>query len=289
MTRPPARASMWPTARTRLLAVLGWPVTHSLSPVMHNAALREQGLDLVYLALPTPPEELATVVGALGAAEAVGANVTVPHKEAVVPLCDRLTDEAELVGAVNTLSWVGEELVGHNTDAVGLQAALEDVGVGAVAAVMLGTGGAARAAAVALGRLGCTVTVVGRRVDAAADVADLVEVAGGAGRALDLADEVAVRGAIDDAALVMNATSLGLDREPLPAPFMALKTGQIAYDLVYQPADTPFLVAAGEVGASPHHGLGMLIAQAAAAYEGWTGRPAPTMTMSAAALAALHG
>lgn len=257
---------------------------------MHNAAFREQGLDLVYLALPTPPERLGQVVSALGAMEAVGANVTVPHKVAVLELCDMRTEEAELVGAVNTLAWTTEGLLGDNTDATGLADALgQDIGVAAgAAAVLVGTGGAARAAAVAAGRLGLRLTVAGRRPEAAGEVAALVERAGGpAATACDLHDARALQRAVDGAGLVINATPLGMQGEPLPGACQRLGPGQIAYDLVYSPPQTPFLVEASAHGAETHHGLSMLVAQAAASYRRWVGREAPKDTMSAAALAAL--
>jgi shikimate dehydrogenase len=282
----------WPTATTRPVVLLGWPARHSLSPVMHNAAFAEQGLDLVYLALPTPPAALGQIVDALAAVEAVGANVTIPHKQAVISRCDELTLEAELVGAVNTLAWSTDGLVGDNTDAVGLGEVLGgELGVGRDdAAVVLGTGGAARAAVVALGRLGCPVTVVGRRPEAAQDLAGLGEAAGSQeADALGLDGEAWVRAAVGRARLVVNATPLGMEGEELPSPFRALAPGQIAYDLIYNPPETPFLAAARAAGAEAHHGLGMLVGQAAASYRRWTGRDAPTATMSAAAMAALAG
>ena len=289
MTRPPPGAP-WPTAATRPVALLGWPARHSLSPVLHNAAFEEQELDLVYLALPTRPEDLDTVVTALGAVGALGANVTVPHKQAVVRLCDRLTPEAELVGAVNTLAWGADGLVGDNTDAVGLRDAIlaEVPQASGEPAVVLGTGGAARAAAVALGRLGCPLTVVGRRPAAAEELTGLASRSGApAAVNVDLADADGVRTAVAAARLVVNATPLGMHGEDLPAAFHELTRGQIAYDLVYHPADTPVLRSAHERGAAAHHGLGMLVAQAAASYRRWTGRDAPVATMSAAALGAL--
>jgi shikimate dehydrogenase len=224
VSRPRAGAP-WPTSSTRLLALLGWPARHSLSPVMHNAALREQRLDLVYLALPTPPDSLANVVAGLGAIEAVGANVTVPHKRAVVDLCDHLTPEAELIGAVNTLVWTTDGLLGDNTDAVGLRDALTaDVDVRADdRVVVLGTGGAARAAVVAVGRLGCRIAVVGRRVDAAEDLAALAVKAGASEAAgIDLADEAAVDEVVAPARIVCNATPVGMAEDHLPARFEAL-------------------------------------------------------------------
>ncbi|MFA9445664.1 shikimate dehydrogenase [Egicoccus sp. AB-alg6-2] len=296
MSRPQDGAP-WPTAATRPVALLGWPVAQSLSPVIHNAAFREQDLDLVYLALPCPPEALRRVVTSLGEVGGVGANVTVPHKQDVVALCDRQSPEAELIGAVNTLCWDADGLFGDNTDAVGLADALRaDVAVAAGdRLVLLGTGGAARAAVVAAGRLGCRLTVVGRRPDAAAALAELGERAGASDpRAVDVADGQAVARAVGEARIVMNTTPLGLRGEDLPAAFHGLHPGQVAYDLLYPRTPsapgvepTPFLQAARERGAEAFHGLGMLVGQAAASYERWTGMPAPVEVMSAAALAAL--
>jgi shikimate dehydrogenase len=289
VTRPRPGAP-WPTATTHPVVLLGWPARHSLSPVMHNAAFREQRLDLVYLAFPTPPERLAEVVATLGTVEAVGANVTVPHKVAVAELCDVRTEEARLIGAVNTLAWTTEGLLGDNTDAAGLRDVLaDDVGIQAGdPAVLLGTGGAARAAAVAAGRLGVALVVAGRRPDAAAEVASLAEQAGSRTvDVCDVADERALTQVVGKARLLVNATPLGMEGERLPGPFHALVPGQVAYDLVYSPPETPFLLDAHAAGAETHHGLGMLVGQAAASYRRWTGRQAPVATMSAAALAAL--
>jgi shikimate dehydrogenase len=289
VTRPAAGAP-WPTAATRLVVLLGWPVAHSLSPQLHNAAFGEQGLDLVYLALPVHPDQLLQVVTGLGAAGTVGANVTVPHKRAVMAACDHLTDEAAGIGAVNTLVWTTDGLLGDNTDAAGLGDALRaDVALPPDAhLVVLGTGGAARAAVVAVGRLGASLTVVGRRGDAARELAELGERFGAtASRAHDLADDEAVAAAVSQATVVINATPLGMGGEHLPAPFESLRPDQVAYDLVYDPPVTPFLAAAHASGAAGHHGLGMLIGQAAVSYRRWTGRPAPTATMSAVAAAAL--
>jgi shikimate dehydrogenase len=284
------RPDAWPAASTRPVAVLGWPVRHSLSPVLHNAAFAEADLDLVYLALPVPPERLAEVVAALGAVEALGANVTVPHKVAVADLCDVLTEEARLIGAVNTLHFTDEGLVGDNTDATGLRDALErDVGLAAgQPALLLGTGGAARAAAVAAGRLGLSMVVAGRRPDAAAEIAALATTAGAADAvACDLRDEDALSEAVTRARLVVNTTPLGMAGESLPGPCHRLTAEQVAYDLVYTPARTPFLADAERAGAAVHNGLGMLVGQAAASFERWTGRPAPRETMLAAAQRAL--
>lgn len=267
-----------PGATTRLAAVVGWPVSHSASPAIMNAAFAVTGVDAVHVALAVAPEDLGTVVAALRAVGALGANVTVPHKVTVMAHCDRLTDEARLVGAVNLLTVTEGEVVGDNGDAIGLAAALaSDVGdlVGELA-VVVGTGGAARAALVALSRAGAVVSVAGRRSDAAHE---LVALAAAPGRALDLADTPGLAEEVARARLVVNATTLGLRDEPLPAACHALGPEQVAYDLVYRPNPTPFLAAARSAGAAAFDGTGMLVAQAAVAFERWTGRDAPTEVM----------
>ena len=273
---------------TRLLAVLGWPVAHSLSPTIHNAALAASDRDAVYVALPVPPDDLAGVVAALRAVDAVGVNVTVPHKQAVMEACARVSDEARAIGAVNTLVPVEDGWEGDNTDAVGLQRALEPLATSPDRAVLLGTGGAARAGAVALARLGAEVSVVGRRPDAAAELAGLAREHGGAeAAAVDLADDHAVRDVVAAADVVVNATPLGMGGESLPGPFHQVASGQVAYDMVYRPAVTPFLAAASRAGAVAENGLGMLVGQAAAAWERWFGVAPDTEVMRTAARAAL--
>jgi len=271
----------------RDLVLLGHPVAHSRSPAIHTAALGTMGLDLRYRALDVPPSELDEALALLDDAGVRGANVTVPHKLAVMRACDRMTEEARLVGAVNTLTWERDgvrALEGHNTDALGLARALaEDVGalVGA-RAVLVGTGGAARAAAVALTRSGARVSVAGRRADAAAELADLVARLGGPTDVVDLADDELLAARVAEARIVVNATTLGMHGEHLPPACEALGGGQVAYDLVYG-VETPFLAAARSAGAAAHGGVGMLVHQAAASLERWTGRPAPVGVMRGAA------
>jgi shikimate dehydrogenase len=277
----------------RDVVLLGWPVAHSRSPAMHNAGFAALGLPFVYRALPVRAEDVAASLEALAVAGAVGGNVTVPHKIAVHDRCDRLTDEARLIGAVNTFWWEGEgasearALVGDNTDALGLERALrEDLGLpvdgeamGGRTALLVGTGGAARAAAVALGRLGATVTVAGRDLGRAGEVARLAQPS--AATVVDLAATEELGNTVAAADLVVNATSLGLAGEHLPTELERLRPDQVAYDLVYGPA-TPFLLAARAAGAAAHGGEGMLLHQAAIAFERWTGVGAPLEVMRAA-------
>jgi shikimate dehydrogenase len=272
------------------IVLLGHPVAHSRSPAMHNAAFADLDLPYVYRALDVLPDDVAATMDALEHADVVGGNVTVPHKLAAAALCDRLTDEATLIGAVNTFWWVGgageRVLVGDNTDALGLERALrEDLGLAAEgralaseAVLLVGTGGAARAAIVALDRLGARVCVAGRDPGRSAAIADLVSADVDM---VDLTAASALAVCSHEASIVVNATSLGLRGESLPSPLMELKVGQTAYDLVYGSA-TPFLLAATDAGASTHDGAGMLLHQAAEAFERWTGRSAPVERMRAA-------
>ena len=274
------------------LVVLGWPVSHSLSPAMHNAAAAHLGLPLRYRALAVHPDDVQEVVAELGRRGVRGANVTVPHKLAVMKSCDLLTPEARLIGAVNTLTWERDgdgrvRLEGHNTDALGLGRALaDDVGdFSGRRALLVGTGGAARAAAVALTRAGARTTVTGRDPRGAAAILDVVvtvdQVGGAAAGIVDLLDVEALAKAVADADLVMNATTVGLQGEHLPEPCERLRSDQIAYDLIYSPL-TPFLVAAHAVGAAAHGGIGMLVHQAAEGFERWSGVAAPVTIMRAA-------
>ncbi len=273
------------------VVLLGWPVAHSRSPVMHNAAAAHLGLALRYRALAVDPADLDEVVPALGARGIRGANVTVPHKLVVLTHADVLTEEARLIGAVNTLTWDreagGVRLEGHNTDALGLAAALaEDVGdLHGAHVLLVGTGGAARAAAVALVRAGARVRVAGRDLRRCAAILDVVtatdQVGGAASGVIDLRDDAALSAAVAASRMVVNATSLGLAGEHLPAPCEALRPDQVAYDLVYG-QETPFLTAARGAGAEAHDGLGMLVHQAAAAFTRWTGAQAPVDVMRGA-------
>jgi shikimate dehydrogenase len=260
------------TAATRLVALLGHPVAHSLSPQIHSAAFTAAGVDAVYLALDVGPEDLADAITGLRAARFLGANLTVPHKLAVLDLVDAVTDEVTAVGAANTLFWRQGRLVADNTDAIGLQRAVtREIGVHPGDHVLIyGAGGAARAAAVAFARLGAAVVVRARRADVAAQVHELARTHGAA------APDSAARPRV-----VVNATPLGLDGESLPDELMALHPDQVALDLIYGP--TPFLAAAEGRGALAVDGLGMLIGQAAAAFERWTRQPAPIEAMTAAA------
>jgi shikimate dehydrogenase len=268
----------------RVACIIGWPVEHSLSPVMHNAAFRATGLDWVYVPLPVPPHALPAAIEGMRALGIAGANVTMPHKLAVVDHLDEVSGEAIRIGAVNVIVRApGDRLIGANTDGAGFLRFLETsagVRVRGKTALLLGAGGAARAVAVAFADAGGTVVIAARDAGAGAEAA---AAAGGGAAAIsfDGASDAAAR-----ADLIVNATPVGSDGAELVVPADCIEPRHTVVDLIYSPPETPLLAAARSRGALAHNGLGMLVDQAALAFELWTGTPAPVEVMSAAALAA---
>jgi shikimate dehydrogenase len=274
------------TASTRVAGIVGDPVTHSLSPVVHNAAFRALGLDWVYVAFEVADGLAADAIGGMRALGIAGMNVTMPHKQAVIGALDRVTPTAERLQSVNTISWRGDQLVGDSTDGAGFVEALRhDEGVDPAGrrAVVLGAGGAARAVVLALADAGVVDIAVVGRTHANAELA--AGLAPGVTRAGD-------DGAIADADIVVNATPVGMagtsEVGALPVDPAALRAGQVVVDLVYHPLRTPLLEAAKERGCIAVTGLGMLIHQAAHAFRLWTGEDPPLEVMSAAAVSALR-
>jgi shikimate dehydrogenase len=260
-------------------------VEHSLSPAIHNAAFAALALDWVYVPLPVRPGEVGRAVEGLRALGLRGANVTVPHKAAVVPHLDRVEGDAAALAAVNTIVLAADgALVGHNTDVEGVRGAVEaacGAALDGAPGLILGAGGVGRAAALALTRLGVRLTVLNRTPAAGERLAALVAAAvpGAAVRSLPLealdADLVAAQ------TLVVNATSLGMQGAGKVPAVMAdtLTVRHVAFDAVYARGGTEFLSAARAQGATVIDGLDMLVRQAAAAFELWTGRPAPVEAM----------
>jgi shikimate dehydrogenase len=270
------------SGHTRVVGVIGDPVTHSLSPTLHNAAFEALGLDWVYVAFPVPRGGGAGAVAAVTALGLAGLNVTMPHKEDVAGACDELTDDAADLRSVNTVvALPGGRTLGDSTDGPGFLDALavDAIDVAGRPVLVLGAGGAARAVVLALGRAGATVTVAARRPDAAEAAAVLAPGA----RAIPI-------GAVDPSpyALVVNATPLGMSGgDALPVDPDALHSELVVVDLVYHPADTPLLTAARAKGALAVNGLGMLLHQAARSFTQWTGQPAPLEAMRTAVTTAL--
>lgn len=269
----------------RFTGILGWPLEHSLSPTIHNAAFRSLGLDWVYLSWPVQPEGLAAAVGGLRALGAQGANVTMPHKEAVIELLDDVSGDARRIGAVNTIQRVGDSLVGHNTDVDGFRDFLVgDAGVdpGGKKALVLGAGGAARAVVCALDDLGAeSIAIAARREQRGRAIASLAQHQHAEVVSWDGIEKVAAGSDI-----VVNATPLGMAGERV-LERAAWHERQVVCDLVYSPPVTPLMEAARAAGAEAWGGLGMLIHQAAMSFRIWTGNDPSLATMSAAAIRAI--
>ena len=275
--------------------IIGKPVGHSISPIFQNAAFRALGIEARYEAWETEPEGLAAIVATLRAGDALGANVTVPYKEAAPPLLDRLSEDAALVAAVNTILRADDgTLVGHNTDIAGFQRALaEELGGEPVGrAAVVGAGGAARAVVLALARLGATeIAVANRTIGRAIRLCDdLAEVTGVPLMPLPLEDAPRAARA---ARVIVNTTSVGMaggageGRTPIPAG--AFHAGQLVCDVVANPLETPLMRDAAAAGARTLGGLHMLVYQGAAAFTLWTGREAPLDVMLEAARRAMTG
>lgn len=268
-----------------MAAVIGDPVGHSLSPVLHNAAFAAAGLDWAYLAFEVPAGAVAAALQGVRALGIEGLSVTTPHKDDAARLVDRLSPTAARLQAVNTVVRHGGDLVGESTDGQGFVDAVRlDHGFDPAGrrCVVRGTGGAARAVVLALAEAGAAevVVVAGRTPEKAVVVAGLADARGRAGEAAEAAG----------ADLVVNATTLGMASAPADLPFdpSLLGPGQLVVDVVYPTTD--FVRAARAAGATAAHGLGMLLHQAAAQFRLWTGHDAPLEAMSAAALGALaHG
>lgn len=269
---------------TRKVGVIGWPVEHSLSPVIHNSAFVALGMDWVYVPLPVAAPQLTAALEGLVALGFAGANVTMPHKTRTAEMIDDLSEDARILRAVNTIVVGPEGLSGHNSDALGFERFLrEDAGFDPAGgtALVFGAGGGARACALALSRGGLgTLAVAVREPSRAEDLRVALEGSGTEVRVVTF-DEVPSL----EADLVVNATPLGVHGELLPLPRPA--PGVVGVDLLYRPSATPFQSALRGIGGAVFGGLGLLLQQAAISFELWTGRSAPLPLMSAAALGEL--
>jgi shikimate dehydrogenase len=255
----------------RRVVLLGHGISYSASPAMQSAAFASAGLDWTYELCDVPGDQLPAAVAELRRPVYAGANVTIPHKVAVMPLLDGLDARAEATGAVNTIRREGTRLLGSNTDVAGIEAALHELGLepAGATAVVLGAGGSARAAAVAL--RGARLTFVARRPSAAVGLPGEIEAW----------DDARWSRLVRDADLLLNATPLGR-RAELPVPVDELPIHGAVIDLVYTTAGTPLVQAARELGIPCRDGWTVLVAQGAAAFEAWTGSPAPIEAMRAA-------
>ena len=276
--------------KTQLIGLIGYPVAHTLSPAMHNAAAAALGLNATYVPLPVAPELLPDALRGLIALGFRGVNVTVPHKEAVLPHMDAIFPAARVIGAVNTIVIGDGRLTGFNTDWSGFLSDLERYRLALYGrdCLVLGAGGSARAVVYALLRRGSRVTIAARRLEQAQQLATELGTAfpDAMPPAASLLEDAASTAALLDEPILINTTPLGMEgtyseRSPWPdgAPF---PSGAFAYDLVYTPRETCFMAQARAAGRQTANGLGMLVGQAAEAFEVLTGRrPDPAVMWQA--------
>ena len=270
---------------TKRIVLIGHPVAHSLSGAMQQAAFDQLGIDARYELWDRAPIDLADAVTELRTDDFLGANVTIPHKERVVPLVDRLTDEAHATGAVNTLTREGRKLVGHNTDAAGFKVALDQL-VGRQKmprqAVVLGAGGGARAVVYGLIREGFQRVIVFNRHLHRAE--GLVKHFGRSASHMELRampwHESIIEAELAKTKVLVNATSIGLVDDETPVPAEAIPQDLLVLDLIY--AQTRLLRDAAAAGCTIADGETMLLHQGAASFTLWTGQPAPLDVMQAA-------
>jgi len=265
---------------TRRVVLIGHPVAHSLSGAMQQAAFDAAGIDARYELWDRAPLELSDAIAELRAEEFLGANVTIPHKEKTVPLVDKTTDEAHATGAVNTITKDGKRLIGHNTDVAGFTHALDAL-VGKQkmprGAVVLGAGGGARAVVFGLVRAGFTRVIVFNRHLHRGEA--LVKFFGRSAAHMELRampwHESVLEAELSKAKVFVNATSVGLDPNDTPIPGELIPPDLLVLDLIYNPARTRLMREAEAAGCHVMNGEGMLLHQGAAAFELWTGKPAP--------------
>ena len=282
---------------TKVVGVFGFPVEHSLSPAMHNAAFAALRLSFLYVPFAVAPENLEPALRGLNALGIVGVNLTIPHKEAVLPFLDEITDEARAIGAVNTVHVTGGRLLGDNTDGRGFFEPLREMGVSVTgrSVVVLGAGGAARAVVFRLVHEGAHVTLVNRTPERAERLAaDAAPTGTGTVRTLtfELHDAKELGKRIAESELLVHTTRVGMsphsDALP-PVPLEAFHSDLLVYDLVYNPVETELLKQARARGCSTLTGVKMLVFQGAAAFERWTGQWPPTDVMEQAVLEGLRG
>ena len=288
---------------TRIVGVFGHPVTHSLSPAMHNAALAALALPFVYVAFPVTPEELGPALRSLAALGIVGINLTIPHKEAALQWMDAITDEARLVGAVNTVHCVDGKLTGDNTDGQGFFQPLVEAGVNVAGqtVVVLGAGGAARAVCYRLAREGAQIVLANRTRERAerlaGEITSLSDVTHKPSSVRVVTwndaseDNAELADALRAARVLVNTTRVGMfpdDHAMPPVPLNALTPTTLVYDLVYNPVETQLLLEARRRGCATLTGVKMLVYQGAAAFRLWCGVAPPTDVMEQAVLEGLR-
>ena len=279
------------SGKTGIFGIFGHPVEHTFSPGMHNAAFKKMGTNACYVPFAVSPENLGDAVKAIVPLGLRGLNVTVPHKQKVLPYLDELSEEARLIGAVNTIEIRDGRLIGHNTDGRGfLRSLREDAGFNPKdkSFLFIGSGGAARAVGFSLA-LGGAKKIAFHDVDTlkASSLAQDIRQKTGTGAGAISADQLAA--SAEEADCLINATPLGLKRsDPLPIAKALVMKKHLVCDLVYNPPETALLKVAKARGAKRFSGLGMLLFQGVIAFEIWTGKKAPVLVMKKALMSQIR-
>lgn len=273
------------TGHTRLGCLLGTPVSHSISPMMHNEAFRLLGLDCVYLCFDTKNADLKTMVQTLKEMNVYGFNLTMPDKERILPYLDELSPAARMIGAVNTVKNEDGRLIGHNTDGIGYMQSVKDTGYDVTTGPMtlLGAGGAASSIAIQAALDGVPVLHIvnrrGRSWDNALRLADLInENTSCKADVTDMAEGEAVKACIKDSLLLTNATSIGMAPNTDASPVQdtsCFHPDLLVSDIIYNPRRTKLLLEAQDAGCRISNGMYMLLYQGAAAFQIWTGKEMP--------------
>ncbi|NLO90285.1 MAG: shikimate dehydrogenase [Clostridia bacterium] len=278
------------TSSIRVIGVIGHPVKHSLSPVMHNAAIDYYELDLCYLAFDVLPERLEEAVKGMISLGFVGFNVTIPHKETILNYIDKLDDSARLMGAVNTVLIKDGITYGYNTDGKGFLDSLQKEGVSyqGKRVLIIGAGGAARAVATALATAGASkIIIANRNLKRVHELAEHIEKAGAESSALGLNDDEKLRFELEKADIIVNATPVGMSPHDNVLPIShidCINPKTVVCDLIYRPSETLFLRKAREIGCKVVGGLGMLLCQGVEAFRLFTGINPPMEVMQQALL-----
>lgn len=271
------------TGKTRVFGILGWPVEHSLSPSMHNAAFKKLKLDCCYVSFPVSPENLKNAVEAIRALNIAGVNVTVPHKENIIPLLDELSEEAAFIGAVNTVTNKNSRLTGYNTDGRGFMKSLSEskISLKNKNVLVIGAGGASRAICFYLAQKTKSLSLCDidkSRADKLS--ADLQKINPNVNSTHQITNT-------DDFDIIINSTPLGLKKnDPLPIDKRLLKPRHVVYDLIYK--NTKLLETASKKGCKTISGIAMLLWQGVFAFEIWTGKKPPVNSMRSALLKNLN-
>jgi len=275
------------SGRTRLCGIIGDPIEHTMSPVMHNAAFERMGIDYLYVPFRVKKEQLAKAIEGVRALNIRGLNVTIPHKVAIIPFLDGLDPLAEKIDAVNTIVNDDGILTGYNTDATGFLQALLERGIEPRGEniVILGAGGASRAISFILAERGSNLVILNRllELDWAEELASrLSHIFTKEVEALELKEENLAE-VLEKADILVNATSVGMtpNIDETLVPFNLLKPSLVVFDIVYNPIKTRLLREAEQAGAKTISGVDMLVWQGALAFEKWTGLKAPIELMRA--------